>query len=257
MLFYVASTLESRVSRFVEQLWETRDSVHAVFLERGYQRDDDREAFGYLDGLRNVVPATERSQIVFVRRDEREIEEPAWADQGTYIAYAKITQNRDAFDALDPDEQDRVIGRTRAGERLDLCGQKVSARKEPGEVGDALPFASHVRKAGPRGARDDCQIFRRGLPFVETSGDGQVRLGLQFFSFQASLDQFDVVMNDWMTNARFPTEASGFDALLDPPERSRPSSESASTLCRRTTTTSRPPQYSRPAGSRRQRMVGS
>ena len=67
-----------------------------------------------------------------------------------------------------------------------------------------------------RGARDDCQIFRRGLPFVETSGDGQVRLGLQFCSFQASLDQFDVVMNDWMTNARFPTEASGFDALLDP-----------------------------------------
>jgi hypothetical protein len=35
--------------------------------------------------------------------------------------------------------------------------------------------------------------FRRGLPFIETTSDGQLRVGLNFCSFQASLVQFDVV----------------------------------------------------------------
>jgi hypothetical protein len=35
--------------------------------------------------------------------------------------------------------------------------------------------------------------FRRGIPFIETTSDGQLRVGLNFCSFQASLVQFDVV----------------------------------------------------------------
>jgi deferrochelatase/peroxidase EfeB len=216
VLFYVASTLESRVSRFIEQLWATRDAVSAISTERGYQRDNEREAFGYLDGLRNVVPVTERPETVFVHRDDIHIEEPAWADGGTYMAYMKILQNVDSFAALDSAAQDAVIGRNRGGDRLDLVDQHVPARKEPSEIGVGLVENAHVRKAGPRGQRDDCQIFRRGVPFIETSAEGNVRTGLQFCSFQASLDQFDVVLNDWMTNARFPGETSGMDALVDP-----------------------------------------
>jgi hypothetical protein len=35
--------------------------------------------------------------------------------------------------------------------------------------------------------------FRPGIPFIETTSDGQLRVGLNFCSFQASLVQFDVV----------------------------------------------------------------
>lgn len=67
-----------------------------------------------------------------------------------------------------------------------------------------------MRKAGPRGVdRDRTLIFRRGLLFVEEGSDGMLRAGLQFASFQASLDQFRVVFNRWMMNPNFPQPAPG------------------------------------------------
>jgi Dyp-type peroxidase family len=216
VLFYVASVLEERVSRFIERLWSTRPDVQGIELERGYQREDESEPFGYRDGLRNAH-GVDRSEVVFVHRDLREIEEPEWAEAGTYMAFAKILQNRDAFMALAGDEErDLVIGRTKPGERLDLVGQGVNPKDEPAEPVPALPPSAHVGKAGPRGRHDDNEIFRRGLPFVEVSGDGQLQVGLQFCSFQASLDQFDVVFNDWMANTRFPVDGAGLDAIFDP-----------------------------------------
>jgi Dyp-type peroxidase, C-terminal len=101
---------------------------------------------------------------------------------------------------------------------LDLVAEGTPPHEEPCRPEPDLPPTSHVRKAGPRGARDHVQIFRRGLPFMETAPDGQLRVGLNFCSFQASLDQFDVVFNDWMLNPSFPPQAGGAtpDALLDP-----------------------------------------
>lgn len=78
-----------------------------------------------------------------------------------------------------------------------------------------MPGDSHVRKTGPRGTGNDTvDIFRRGLPFQEFTTDGTLTAGLQFVSFQASLDQFDVVFNRWMLNPNFPTPGAGQDALL-------------------------------------------
>jgi Dyp-type peroxidase family len=216
VLFYVATVLEARVSHFVERLWSTRPDVQGIELERGYQREDGSEPFGYPDGLRNAH-GVDRSEVVFVHRDVREIEEPEWADDGTYMAFAKIVQNRDTFMALPSDQdRDQSIGRTKDGDRLDLVGQGVDPKDEPTEPLPDLPPSAHVGKAGPRGRHDDTEIFRRGLPFMEVSGDGKLRVGLQFCSFQASLDQFDVVFNDWMANTRFPVDGAGVDAIFDP-----------------------------------------
>jgi hypothetical protein len=154
---------------------------------------------------------------VFVDRDERNLEEPAWTAGGSYMAFLKVQQQPDAFAALANDgARDAVIGRTKRGDRLDLAGQDVDPKQEPSNPPPNLPGSSHVRKVGPRGKHDDTQIFRRGLPFIETDGDGTPRVGLNFCSFQASLDQFDVAFNDWMMNVHFPTEGVGRDALLDP-----------------------------------------
>lgn len=137
------------------------------------------------------------------------------------MAYLKILQRPENFAALPDDStRDQVMGRRKDGIRLDLIDQGVDPKEEPREPVPNLPPTSHVRKVGPRGRHDDVQIFRRGLPFIETSPEGQLRVGLQFCSFQASLEQFDVVFNDWMASRQFPPQASGgepgTDALLEP-----------------------------------------
>ena len=213
VMFYVVSVFEARVARFVEGLSATAPDVVAMAIDRGYQRLEGDEPFGYKDGVRNVLPRSERSTVAFVHAD-REVEEPPAADDGTYLAYLRIEQLRPAFIALgDEAMRDAVFGRHRDGTRLDLPG--VDPRHEPPESPTGLPNNSHVRKAGPRGSHDDVEIFRRGLPFLETS-DGQVRVGLNFASFQASLDQLDTVLNDWIFAPNFPDEGAGPDRLLDP-----------------------------------------
>lgn len=220
VLFYVASVFEARVNAFVSSLAEMRPDVQAIWLERGYQRLDETEPFGYKDGVRNI-PSQDRPRFVFVHRDGRELDEPAWTDGGSYMAYLKVLQRPDQFAALPDDAtRDQAIGRAKDGTRLDLVGQGIDPKREPADPPPNLRPTAHVRKAGPRGAHDDTQIFRRGLPFIETSPEGQVRVGLQFCSFQASLDQFDVVFNDWIASRQFPPQPdgaeAGTDALLDP-----------------------------------------
>jgi Dyp-type peroxidase family len=216
ILFYVASVFEARVNQFMNGLAAAAPDVQGLILERGYQRLDGTEPFGYADGLRNIRTG-DRSRFVFVDREERGFEEPAWTQGGTYMAFMKILQQPEAFDALPDDaSRDATIGREKGGTRLDLVGENVEPRLEPSEPPPALPAGAHVGKAGPRSRHDDTQIFRRGLPFLETSADGHLRVGLNFCSFQASLEQFDVVFNDWMMNSRFPVEGGIADALLDP-----------------------------------------
>jgi Dyp-type peroxidase family len=184
VLFYVASVFEARVNTFLSQFADLRPDVQRITLDRGYQRLDGTEPFGYKDGLRNVH-SSERSRFVFVHRDGPELDEPKWADGGSYMAFMKILQRPDQFAALPDDPaRDAVIGRTKDPTRLDLIGQNIVPHAEPAEPPPTLPAASHVLKAGPRGPHDDVQIFRRGLPFMETTADGQLRVGLDFCSFR-------------------------------------------------------------------------
>jgi Dyp-type peroxidase family len=213
VMFYVASIFEARVARFIERLEETGADVAAITVERGYQRIDGTEPFGYADGVRNI-PRGVRSVHVFVQPDS-EVEEPRWADGGSYMTFLRIVQHQESFRQLADDaSRDQVIGRRRDGTRLDLPPGS-DPKHESAEPPPNLPPGSHVRKAGPRGRHDDVQIFRRGLPFMEVV-EGRLRVGLNFASFQSSLDQFDTVLNDWMLSPNFPVDAAGPDALLDP-----------------------------------------
>lgn len=212
VVFYVASLSEAVTAQFLHTVSQT-PQVTAVHVERGYQRLDETEPFGYKDGVRNVVPKTDRSRTVFIDAD-RHADEPPFAVNGSYLAYMRISQNLPAFNALDPTAQDRTIGRTRDGHRLDLPPDTDPATE--GEItSDECPVNSHVRKTGPRGTGNDTvDIFRRGLPFQEFNANGSLVAGLQFVSFQASLDQFDVVFNRWMLNPNFPALNAGQDALI-------------------------------------------
>lgn len=211
VMFYVSSVYEARVNEFIAAL-DSLPLTDSLSLERGYQRTDDSEPFGYKDGVRNIR-RSDRTAAVFVRVEGDQPDEPGWANGGSYMVAMKIIQNREAFAALaDDTARDNVIGRRTDGSRLDLPKGSDPHSEEPMNDATIPPLSSHVRKVGPRGIHDDTEIFRRGLPFFEVEG-GQIRVGLHFCSFQANPAQFDAVFNDWMRNQRFPENGIGNDAL--------------------------------------------
>jgi Dyp-type peroxidase family len=215
ILFYAMSTSEALVADFLKGLADTRPlGLAAITIERGFQRRDGREPGGFRDGLRNV-PSPQRPATVFVNRDEL-AEEPGWTEDGTYLAYMKLRQNLDAWSQRPAGEQEQIIGRRLDdGSRLDL--PKGSNAHTEGEFTDPnLPAAnSHVRKAGPRGPTHDHNlILRRGVPYFTLAADGSPDAGLQFVSFQASLDAFDVILNRWMLNPDFPAQGSQADRIF-------------------------------------------
>ena len=211
-LFYVASVMEFRVEEFLRTL-SASSVIESVSMERGYQRPNETEPFGYRDGVRNVKSSA-RTRVVYVHQDGGQPDEPIWADGGTYMVTMKIVQNQAAFAALGDDAvRDSVIGRRVDGTRLDLPVGSDPHGEGP-DVPEALPPTSHVRKAGPRAHHDDNQIFRRGMPFVEAL-NGTLQVGLHFCSFQATPNQFDAVFNDWMMNQQFPPRADGVEPGLD------------------------------------------
>jgi Dyp-type peroxidase family/Prealbumin-like fold domain len=195
----------------LQRLGALHDYIKTAEIERGFQRANRRELGGFLDGLRNAN--TNRDATVFV--DRAITDEPAWADGGTYLAYLKIAQDLDRWSQLDQNAQQAAIGRSRDdGSRLDLPGN-TNFDTEGDFTNDTCPVTAHIRKVGPRGElHDHTQIFRRGLPFVDLQADGTTVAGLQFVSFQYSLDAFATILHRWMLNDAFPQPGTGQDALL-------------------------------------------
>ncbi|MEY2447300.1 MAG: deferrochelatase/peroxidase EfeB [Acidimicrobiaceae bacterium] len=212
---YVMSRSDAATADFLRAVAES-GALADVTIERGYQRHDGRELSGFRDGLRNIERAR-RPEFVFVDV-ERFPEEPDYADNGTYLAYMKVRQNLAAFLLLPVDQQEAIIGRRKNdGSRLDLpSGTNPHAEPEFGDP-NLPPASCHIRKTGPRGDHhDDVEIFRRGVPFLTVNADGTLYAGLQFASFQASLEYLDVILNRWMMNTGFPAAGTGFDRLVDP-----------------------------------------
>lgn len=214
VFFYVFSTSDAQVATFLRAINSDPQAKISV-IERGYQRANGREVFGQRDGLRNVIPITDRPLVAFVDNDQPD--EPDWSRGGAYMAYLKIIQNVAAWSALDMDAQATVIGRRLDGSRLDLPPGEDPSSEGPFAAGTTPPpTTSHVRKAGPRGANEDTvHILRRGTPFIECDG-GNLTEGLQFVSYQASMDDFTTILQRWMLNQAFPISNTGLDALFDP-----------------------------------------
>ena len=214
VLFYVMSTSEAAFAAFEDGLSGTHGTaIVATTLERGFQRPDGREQFGFRDGLRNI-PTAQRPEVVFLDPDLSP-EEPAWMAGGSYLAYLKVRQDRTAMAAKTDTEQEQIIGRRKAdGSRLDLLPGTPIAQEGPFE-NDTCPVGAHVRKAGPRGPlHDQTRIFRRGVPYLTLNADDTEDAGLQFISYQRSLEEFAAIFTRWITNPNFSHEGAGPDALL-------------------------------------------
>jgi Dyp-type peroxidase family len=214
VVHYVLTLSEAALAEFLQALHATRPlGLVKLTVERGFQRRDRRELFGFRDGLRNPRDE-ERKAITFID-PELAPNEPDWTEGGTYAAYLKVEQNFDTFRALDETSMAQSMGRTPDGTRLDQPDGTSS--KNEGAFSDPAvpPPNAHVRKAGPRidAAHDAVKVFRRGVPYHEIDGDGAVCAGLQFVSFQWSLDLFNTIYRRWMFNSSFPQPGTGDDAL--------------------------------------------
>jgi Dyp-type peroxidase family len=183
-------------------------------VERGFQRANKRENFGFLDGLRNPGMG-DRAEVALIGLDQSG-DEPAWVQGGAYLTYMKISQAIGQITVADDDAMEQVIGRRKTdGSRLDLQ-PGIAAMDEPDFTNATVPsVAAHVRKAGPRGDEQGTTIgiFRRGLPYMHIADDGSVDFGLHFASF-GDLDEFNTILTRWMSNPTFPTAGAGEDALL-------------------------------------------
>lgn len=215
LAIYIMATREALVASFLRGLTALgAGTITTAMVERGYQRTDGREQFGFRDGLRNVA-SDRRDSVIFIDRDNQP-EEPSWAQGGTYMAYMKVHQDLEAAAALGQESMEQIIGRRiDDGSRLDL--PVATDPHTEGEFADPNnpPPASHIRKAGPRDdIHDRSEIFRRGVPYTELRADGTLDAGLQFVSFQCSLANFNVILNRWMLNPDFPGQGTGQDALF-------------------------------------------
>jgi Dyp-type peroxidase family len=214
VIFYVMSLSEAAVAAFEQGLSATRTSgLASVSVEQGFQRANGRENFGFRDGLRNI-PVGERPGVVYLD-PALSPDEPPWTAGGSYMAYMKIAQNTEAMAAKTQPEQEQIIGRRKSdGSRIDLPEGTPIVEEGP-FTGTTCPVTAHIRKAGPRGTlHDETRIFRRGIPYLELNGDGSVNAGLQFISYQRSLEEFSVIFGRWIENANFPEPDAGTDALL-------------------------------------------
>lgn len=95
--------------------------------------------------------------------------------------------------------------------------------------GERCPFGAHIRKVNPRDENTDHgpgnnnlqhRILRRGIPygseFDPASPDNNDR-GLLFLCYQASIvDQFQLLMHDWVNKDDAPRPDSGFDPIITP-----------------------------------------
>ena len=211
LVFYVLARSHAQLADFILGLWATRGAGLATLtIEEGFQRGDGRELFGFRDGLRNI-PGPDRPRIVFVSPDAAD--EPDSSEGGSYMAYLKLPQDVDAWSRLTPDEQERRLGRRRAdGSRVDLTAGTDPHSEGDYAAADVPAAAAHIRKVRPQGGLTS-QVFRRGVPFVQAEG-GVVTAGLQFVSFQGSLDDFETMLQRWMLAKDFKTAGAGVDLLF-------------------------------------------
>jgi Dyp-type peroxidase family len=218
MVIYAMSRREALVANLLSFLARNKGTISSVTTERGYQRADRREFFGFLDGLRNL-PRDQRRTVIRTTEDI-EPDGPPWAIGGTYLAYMKVLQNVPVAAQTGTSAMENVIGRRQDdGSRQDQP-EHMDPREEPDfDPGGTVPgVGSHVRKAGPRGndQRDgkDVFLFRRGVPFTELANDDTLETGLHFVGFARSLDYIKIVWNHWIMNPDFPVAGAGIDQLF-------------------------------------------
>jgi Dyp-type peroxidase family len=190
----------------------------------GFRRSDGRSWLGFHDGVSNMR-STERFSAIAISGKKVKGDD-IWTANGTYMAYARIAINLSAWDEIDIEKQEVIIGRDKQTGcplvGIDQYGKVVKPKScpIPGSVDILDPGNEKFRDHPPYGfqnlapglsdkdlesshigatnriygkSRNDptARIYRQGFEFIEPSNNSHgLKVGLNFVSFQWSPGNF-------------------------------------------------------------------
>jgi Dyp-type peroxidase family len=228
------------VDRALVEMWMLVDAglpLEIVTFHGGFNRRDDRRSWlGFFDGLSNIA-SQERAAVVTAVGGH-----PPWMDGGTYMGVLRLDLDLRKWRGLSREHQETIIGRDKLSgcplERIDPPLNPVAAEgcpvlghgrapekfvdPAPASVRQPLLRQSHIHRANPNssepGRREYNRIFRQGYEFVETLGDGRLRLGVNFVSFQGDLSSLtNILMTPgWLGDVNFGGPAHARPGALEP-----------------------------------------
>jgi deferrochelatase/peroxidase EfeB len=221
------------VDRALVELWMLLARAGGFPLElvtyySGFNRDDRRSWLGFHDGISNIEPELRRKVI------EVEVKDPPWMLGGTYMGFMRLAIDLAAWRERPRKEQEILVGRDKLtgcpvtgvdanGDPLRLAHCPMGANGptsanyiEPlaPPVAEALVRQSHIHRTNPnrRGVEEQSnRIFRQGYEFVEPLPNGQIRIGLNFVSFQSELERLTHILTlfSWLGDSNFGGVANG------------------------------------------------
>lgn len=160
-----------------------------------------RNLFGQVDGSRNPLP-DEMGQALWST--------DGWLANGTQFVLRRIEMDREEWDALTRDRQEKSVGRSLTDGSPLTGGEERSDIDRVAEVDGRLvvPLDAHARRAHPADNRGR-RMLRRSVNYTHTSDAGEETAGLLFMAMQSSIaEQFIPVqktldasdaLNEWTT----------------------------------------------------------
>ena len=151
-----------------------------------------RNLFGLKDGTNNLKAENpdDIAEHVWISSG------PSWARGGSYLIARRISMTIEVWDGVRLEEQERVVGRTKASGAPLSGGEEFTApdfgaRDERGRP--AIDERSHVFRTHPDN-NDGIAMLRRGYNFVDGNDDtGRLDAGLFFIAFVSDPARFATV----------------------------------------------------------------
>lgn len=183
----------------------------------------------------------------YPRKDSDPVDPPQeWMNNGSYLVFRRLNQDVQSFTSYTQanfaphagsaeDFAAKIVGRWQDGTPIARNGAPNPTENETHpeknndfDFGDedrdqkACPFASHIRKAYPRGDDDSSEkarIIRAGIAF---GADGDADKGLLFLCYQNSIiNHFETIQKQWVNSPTFvpanvnpPASPPGLDLLI-------------------------------------------
>jgi deferrochelatase/peroxidase EfeB len=143
--------------------WSQRAAMHRPSTDRADGRP--RNLLGFKDATSVPRRGKDLDRHVWVGARDR-----SWMTGGTYLVVRRVRVLLDAWDALSPGEQERVIGRHRD------TGAPLGRRHEfdPMPLDGSVPADAHARVAAP--VAGEAPLLRRGYSYDEGGGDAGLLL---------------------------------------------------------------------------------
>lgn len=233
--------------RAVVETWKAlrkleMDSSNAPLVMRsfymGFNRPDKRSWLGFHDGVSNIE-SSERSSAIMIDRD-RVNPGDNWTQNGTYMAFLRISIDLDAWEQIPVKQQERLVGRIKSTGcpivRIDENDNNVPAEGCPVEgtyeilddgnksfraypvdrlqnnftsKSDTIIGNSHIARMlknydNTSGRMVSNPIFRQSYEFIEQIVNyPYFRVGLNFVSFQSDTERLYNILEYGLGRSNF------------------------------------------------------